>query len=614
MKLHYHIIFIIILAASNITAQSPSKILIQNSGDYYYGIALHRDMNEAQKLALKNLTQQIGVMVKNDEKYIRDEIGGALNEQFTSTIETYAAVTLVDVNYINTPKNDGTIESICYIKKSQVYSIFDQRRRLIKDINLNAEKYASERNIADALKYYYYSFLLLLSLPETNFRDGDINYTTLIPMKINELMDNVGFNFVYDKFISDDEREITLRVTFKGEPISFLDFYIWDGIAQTKVSAKDGLATFPLFGGSVNMDQIKVTIKYEYPEHKSEFKPVDLLWDMVKHQTFGSSVIVKFDLEQSQQTTSQELAVQSDENIASMSKEIDSTVAEKIGQEINTLFDILQKRSVQEVQSAYASDPFLKEKISSYIRYNRPEVLDKGEQFKLELTKNGWEIRHIRVLHSYPSLNKKVTEYLVLDFTETGQLFDLNVCVSDYLYNKFVNISEYAGDWDNRREIIKFLEKYRTAYLTRDVNTIDKMFAEEALIIVGRLIQKKKLPEDAVKFQSFGNQPGYDYLRMTKKEYLERQKRVFSQQQDISLQFSTFDIVRKGEMPIYGLQMRQSYASTTYADEGHLFLLIDFQTPDPLIYVRAWQPNEWSKEQMINAANFKVWGDSSSSN
>jgi hypothetical protein len=37
--------------------------------------------------------------------------------------------------------------------------------------------------------------------------------------------------------------------------------------------------------------------------------------------------------------------------------------------------------------------------------------------------------------------------------------------------------------------------------------------------------------------------------------------------------------------------MRQSYASTTYADEGYLFLLIDFRETDPLIYVRAWQPN-----------------------
>ena len=56
--------------------------------------------------------------------------------------------------------------------------------------------------------------------------------------------------------------------------------------------------------------------------------------------------------------------------------------------------------------------------------------------------------------------------------------------------------------------------------------------------------------------------------------------------------------------------MRQSYASTSYADEGYLFLLIDFEpdtlSNDPLIYVRAWQPNAWSKEEMIRTGDFVV--------
>ncbi|NOX89728.1 MAG: hypothetical protein GXO77_11925 [Calditrichaeota bacterium] len=52
--------------------------------------------------------------------------------------------------------------------------------------------------------------------------------------------------------------------------------------------------------------------------------------------------------------------------------------------------------------------------------------------------------------------------------------------------------------------------------------------------------------------------------------------------------------------------MRQSYYSTTYADEGYLFLLIDFSEKDPLIYVRAWQPNTWDLNKLVRTGNFKI--------
>ena len=53
--------------------------------------------------------------------------------------------------------------------------------------------------------------------------------------------------------------------------------------------------------------------------------------------------------------------------------------------------------------------------------------------------------------------------------------------------------------------------------------------------------------------------------------------------------------------------MRQSYQSTTYADEGYLFLLVDLSQNDPLIYVRAWQPNEWDEDDLVDASNFRVY-------
>jgi hypothetical protein len=212
------------------------------------------------------------------------------------------------------------------------------------------------------------------------------------------------------------------------------------------------------------------------------------------------------------------------------------------------------------------------------------------------------------MLHNYPSINKQSTEYLVLDFNEHGALVDINASITENLYQHFIEKSKYSQDWGNRQEIIKFIEKYRTAYLTRDIETINLMFAEDALIIIGRKIERKPLPDNMVNYQKLSKEPDYEYLKLTKQKFIERQRQIFNLQKDIFLDFSSFDIVKKNNAAgVYGVEMRQSYASTAYSDEGYLFLLVDFTERDPLIYIRAWQPNEWSDSALVRTANFRIY-------
>ena len=60
-------------------------------------------------------------------------------------------------------------------------------------------------------------------------------------------------------------------------------------------------------------------------------------------------------------------------------------------------------------------------------------------------------------------------------------------------------------------------------------------------------------------------------------------------------------------MPTPGIKKIKKYSSTTYADEGYLFLLIDFNEKDPLIYIHAWQPNEWDSSALVNTSNFRIY-------
>ena len=609
------IIFLMCVLTFSAQTQTVNRIMIINSGDYYYGTGISQNINEAADQALKELTSQIAVNVAHSFKQVITETGKQLNENVESILNTHSAATLRNVHKDTKPTEDGRINVFCYLKKSEVEKIFAERRKLIAEMVEKAGEYGEEQNLAHALKLYYFAAILLNSLPYENVVYEGVNYTTEIPKKINQIILGTQFKYIEDRIISDKEREITLRVTHKKAPAALVNFTFWDGANQVSVQGRDGMATFRLIGASVKFNELKLNLKTAYYENRREYKVIETLWELVEKPVFQSRKIVRLEKREEEKMEKQPIQAQAALEKYSYNFDIeyeqDVPVAETILGETNTFLQVLERGSQDSVNEHYAADSFLCEKITKYIKHNHAKPLENNIAGSFNKTSNGYELRRIRMLHTYPSIHKQSTEYLVLDFNKQGKLRDFNTCITEQLYQKFVKQAEYGDDWGNRQEIIKFLEKYRTAYLTRDIKTVDMMFAEEAIIIVGRKLETKKLPEGMVKYQQFGRQPSYNYLRMTKQEYLKRQRRIFKSVEDIFLDFSTFNIVRKNNQPsIYGVEMRQTYQSTKYGDEGYLFLLIDFDpdtlSNDPLIYVRAWQPNAWSRDEMIRTGDFVV--------
>ena len=134
---------------------------------------------------------------------------------------------------------------------------------------------------------------------------------------------------------------------------------------------------------------------------------------------------------------------------------------------------------------------------------------------------------------------------------------------------------------------------------------LDSLFAEEAVIIVGRILRKNKKKD----VSSIYNQlPDVEYTRYTKEQYIERQRKIFNERRELFVGYSTLEILRKNKQPsVYGISMRQNYLSTGYSDEGYLFLLVDFEDELPQIYVRSWQPQEWDENVLINGSNFRIY-------
>ncbi|MGD9488427.1 MAG: hypothetical protein AB7W47_10425 [Calditrichaceae bacterium] len=600
------IFFSIFLITPLLFAQQIDKKQVINSGNYYYGSGVAHDTRESRDRALEELTEQIAVRVaKSFESKIIENAAG-LDESVKSIIRTHSAATLQNVNTIKKPLANGEIETFCYLDKKEVFQIFEERKKLISEIARKAELNALNHNTAFALKLNYYALLLVQSLPDESVVYQDINYTTELPARINRILLDLKFTFAGDKKISDMEREITLHITSNGIAVSLIDFTFWDGTSQVAVEGRDGIATFRLLGASTNFESLKLFIKYAYYESRQEYNVVGELWNVVNLPTFNSAKNV--DLNQKVKSGQVQTSGASNKWNMNLTLEKDILVEPTILKSASEFLDLLSKNDKSMINEKYSNDPFLNHKIINYLRYNSAEPATHNIEGGIFKTSSGYELRKIRMLHHYPGINKQSTEYLVLDFSDKGILIDFNLSISENLYRHFSEQAKYGNDWENRQDIIKFVEKYRTAYQTRDIETVDLMFADEALILVGRKITPVKLPDNMVNYQKFTNQPDYEYVRLTKKHYLKRQEQVFNLQKDIFLDFGSFDIIKKNSTEgVYGVEMRQSYYSTTYSDEGYLFLLIDFTEKDPLIYVRAWQPNEWDEDSLIKTANFKIY-------
>lgn len=618
-------ISILVVSSVEVSAQTASfkafSLEIKNSDEYFWGEASSNEsMSVAESDALGQLLSQIAVNVSSSFEHNISGSDDNLDESVSKILKTYSTASLRNVNSKKDFRN-GESFVFHFIKKTIVAKIFEKRKELAYELFQNAIEFEGNANHGDALKYYYYSAILMNSIPEQNIVYENTNLKSEVPKRINSILHNIKFNLIASNKKSDNERVVTYEIDVNNKPSANLQFSFWDGNNFIDVEAKDGMANVDLLGGSVNFDKLDVRVKYAYYSNRGEIKEVSELWNLVNRPNFNSDLQVKIknsdvvkrdikprqmDTEKSNSNYSKNVVKNSRFTIKLNNKD-SCNVVSKVGEEAITYLELLEKGDSGKLKEFLDNDQYLIKKTNDLLRFNKVKIVDDVLGADLNKTTSGYEIRKIRVMNKYNSINKQTTEYLILDFDESGKIYDVNFGIMEKLYDDFVNQAIYGEDWGNRQIIIKFMEKYRTAYLARDMEVLDKIFAEDALIIVGRMLKTKK-NADAVSYVKINNdQPNFEQIKYTKSEFLKRQKRIFDGREDLFLGFSKFTIHRKNDTTgIYGVSLRQGFESTGYSDEGYLFLLIDFNKEDPQIYVRSWQPQEWDKGTLIGLSNFRI--------
>lgn len=217
----------------------------------------------------------------------------------------------------------------------------------------------------------------------------------------------------------------------------------------------------------------------------------------------------------------------------------------------------------------------------------------------------GYQARNIAVemKPQYDNYQDELNQEICVDFDTKGDISDFNITMGINQYTRLMKEGSEIEDLDERMQVIHFCEQLKNAYMKRDLQFLENVFSDDALIITGKVIMRQKAEVGM-------SQKDYEYTVKTKREYLDNLRRLFSNPRTgaINVKFNDYRIKRHGSKPnYYGVTVIQDWNTNAYSDQGIVFLVWDFTNKErPQIQVRTWQPMDTDENEVFTLKRFKL--------
>ena len=223
-------------------------------------------------------------------------------------------------------------------------------------------------------------------------------------------------------------------------------------------------------------------------------------------------------------------------------------------------------------------------------------------------TGSGYQIRNIPLLMKPTGereFNEDEYQEAVISFDKQGNVVSFYLTISMNLYSNVLKTNYGVTDLRRRQMILDYVEQFRTAYNQKNINFLNQVFSDDALIITGTVITVKHA-------EGFTSQK-IRYNKQNKEEYLRKLKGVFARNAYIKVDFDEIEVMRHPVNPnFYGVNLKQWWTTGRkrgdgYHDEGYVFLLWDFTNEyAPQIHVRTWQPDQTPKDEQFELNDFNI--------
>ena len=630
------ILFLTFVSASAQDMKQARTIMqqVQAASDrYLFASASADSLDQAKTSAVHQLAGQIMTNVQSYSKYDLSHRmeGSEIDETvlFEQVSETFTNVRLTDYQTLVVGKPERRNKKytvFVYIDKGKVKEIYDEimerekearkekEEKLATDVRLYYSegcKAVKDVRIGDALKYWYWSYVLSLGTNITIEQGGRREPAArLVETQIENLLNAIRVTPVaYQQVpINDFQNKYTVILNIeyvdKGvtKKVTNLDYKYNDGITsdQGGPRVRDGVGTLDL--QYEDTSEVDFYITYRYDENET---PPDI-YEIIKtkgNKTFAAAtkrVVVPDSLREN----SIEPVVESAEE----SQLIDTLAAEPTSEKFETVahdHDEILKR-IQAIELAirtkeYASvkDYFTDEGYDSFnklVKYGKASIVGKPQYRLLDFGPITL-CRSITMQFSFLNNKKQFIEDVTFRFNADNLVESLAFTLSDVAESDILG----KGNWDrdSRLLLMSFLEDYQTAYALGRIDYLERIFSEQALIIVGNKLMQRKMDNDRII-----NTESVKYDTLSKVQYMRRLREHFGRKKYINLNFTETDFERSSNgKNFYGIRVRQEYFSDTYGDVGYLFLLVDLRFDEPVIHVRAWQNDKLPMEDLFDLSD-----------
>lgn len=586
---------IIITMALTVTAQGVDGI--KRNSSYLYGEGGGVTLQAAKEVALADLIQKISVTVHSDftskERELNQDGNVTSDAEYQSIIRSYSTATLTNVKTIVLkPEPDASV--FLYIAKSEIDRIFESRVAKAKEFVGNADEALKNGQIDDALRYYYWSYCLVKSLRYPNeakiFVDGqERSLLAWLPTRIDDVMGKVK---VQSRRTADNTYEIT--ATYDGRPVRSMDYTYFDGVDNSPVySILDGKGLVELRPGMA-MDAVQLKLEYEFRGLSRNDSEVEAVVGAMKPAVYRRAYHrVALD-----GAASPAESTSTDVN-GSMQSPLALTDMGTLGTAVmKPVMQALRSGSIEQCRKKFTAEGW--EEFSKLMGYGKVTLMD---DIHLDYFADGDCVvcRGLPVSCRFNRgrvFNEKLSFYID---SNSKQITHVAMGLGREAMNDVV-LGHLDWSEKSRTRIVGFLEDYSTAYATKNLEYLDKVFDDNAVIVLGKRLQVA--PQ--LNKEGYMNNHRVQFTQLTKREFLRNLRRQFQSKDYINLHFSQNRIyqLQKG-VERYGIEIKQDYYSSNYGDTGYLTLIFDLTNPDqPVIHVRTWQEQPDPNFGVVSPADF----------
>ena len=639
-------ILLILFICSPLLTWAQNWDYIKNSDEYYYGVGKGVTVKDADEMALSALVSQIATNVSSDFIEIDEETTSNGNidhkSRVLNCVKTYSQATLTNTQRWVVGKEPNVVVRR-YMKKSELQRIFQGRIERAKDMVIRGDECLVKRKIDMALEYYYHAYSLIRSIQypnEVKNENGEI-LVNVLPIKIRQILKDISVEFE-----EKDGEFVKLRFLYDGKPVSSMAFTYNDGRSDKCMSdAKDGYGTLDMAAGYENKKVFSLEIEYEYKEQARGDDELESVMNVISKKVFpeaGFKVESKGTIKPIQRDASDmtvNKGVQHAEiaenpitpapqapvtSPTSMQKEeLGMNLTPKESQVMNEAEDYAEimvkvieaarTRSLGSVDRYFTIDGGLP-RYRMLLKMGAARVVGTPNiTFFKGAEDNHVVARGLQMSLTYNSRGRKKTfvEDVVFTFNADKKIENVTFGLGQVATNDI--LCKHPGWNDQTKELLmEFLENYKTAYCMKDSVYIRQIFADDAIIIVGNVVRKATnnggFSNNHEHPVSLKGQEIIRYNRYDKDTYLKNLRKCFDRNEFINLKFSRNDIQhleKFQDREIFGIQIGQEYSSSTYSDEGFLYLLADLTDHSlPQINVRAWQPREVPLDSLFHSGYF----------